>query len=342
MNERAAEAWNEVGSIPGVARLPFPWPVASAERLGLHASLRRFYRLIPQHAAKREPPTVVLVLYENDDAEAVARYQRAAHWFQAAGVRVPQVYGASSRALIVEDGGDVLLADAVDSVAVRDYYEQAARVVLALQSHGRAHPSPNPDLRLDRQRLRRELAFTEEHALHGWLECGPCARRQRAFDRLAAAVGEQPRRMCHRDFHSRNLLIDDDLMVLDFQDVMSGPLFYDVASLLHDDYRDVPAAMAARTLEIFRSAVPDSLSVAATAEVPAEPGSLSPAARQSLALAGAQRSLKALGTFGYQISVAGRRQYARFARRTWRHARRSLSGLGWHDLIEDLAVFDRL
>ena len=69
---------------------------------------------------------------------------------------------------------------------------------------------------------------------------------------------------------------------------------------------------------------------------------LPPGGRQGFALTAAQRSLKALGTFGYQVSVAGRREYAGYARRTWRHARRTLASLGWHDLIEALVVFDQL
>lgn len=382
--EQPDDAWPRLRAIAGVAELPLPWPVARAVRLGLHASARRFYRLMPAEAGT--PRTVVLVLYERDDAEAVERYARTARWFHSAlrspsrsdeqfcpnrvdvsshghrkhhcptegslpatgkkpdspGVRVPRIFARSARALVVEDGGDRLLAEATDTAGLRRHYDAATRAILALQRHGRAHPPPNPGLRLDGRRLRDELDFTEQHALRGWLKCGPSRRRDDAFDRLAAAVAEQPRRLCHRDFHSRNLLVNGDMMVLDFQDAMVGPLFYDLASLLRDDYRDVPTGAAARALETFWSGAAVTLPVSTAGGVPREPGLLPPAARQGLALTAAQRSLKALGTFGYQVSVAGRDEYARYARRTWRHARHALRALGWEVLVDDLAAFDRL
>ncbi|MGD8331618.1 MAG: phosphotransferase [Acidobacteriota bacterium] len=340
--EEPIDAWAELRTIPGVAELPLPWTVRHAERLGLHASLRRFYRLTPGPHDPAEAATLVLVLYERDDAEAVDRYDRAARWFRAAGVRVPRVYGKSARALIVEDGGDRLLADIPGSADLVPRYAAAAETIVALQTRGLELEGPNPDLHLDEERLRWELDFTEQHALRGWLEAGPSRLRDDAFDRLAAAVARQPRRLCHRDYHSRNLLVDDGLMVLDFQDAMEGPLFYDLVSLLRDDYRDIPAAAAEHALQVFAEAATVNPEVAAVAEVPEEPESLPPGGRQGLALTGAQRSLKALGTFGYQVTVNKRQEYAAYGRRTWRHTRRALAALGWHDLIADLAPFDRL
>lgn len=336
------EAWAQLGATPGVVALPFPWPVAGAMRLQLHASQRRFYRLIPVAGNDGLPASLVLVLYEHDDTEAVARYERTAHWFSAAGVRVPRVYGTSARALIVEDGGDRLLADAPDDDELAAHYAAAARTILSVQAHGQQAGGPNPDWCLDQTRLRKELDFTEQHALRGWLESAPSTARDEGFDRLAAAVDRQPRRICHRDYHSRNLLVEDGLMVVDFQDAMAGPLFYDLVSLLRDDYRDVPTAPAVGALEVFWAGARSTLGVSPLAEVPQQPASLPPGARQGFALTAAQRSLKALGTFGYQVSVAGRHEYVGYARRTWRHARLTLASLGWHDLIEALAVFDRL
>jgi aminoglycoside/choline kinase family phosphotransferase len=337
-----AEVWRELQSTPGVGEIALPWPVAGARRLGEHASLRRFYRLSPDPAHTGEPRTAVLVLYEDEDEEALRRYERTAHWFLGAGVHVPRVYALSARALLVEDGGDALLADAPADRDLETRYVEAARIILALQSHGLVEPHPNPSWSLDETRLRRELEFTEQHALRGWLEADPSPERERAFDLLAEEVGGQPSRVCHRDFHARNLLVGERLMVVDFQDVMAGPLFYDLASLLHDDYRDVPPTVSAAALETFWTAAAMPVPVSGEAAIPHQPAVLPRGARQGYALTAAQRSLKALGTFGYQVSVAGRHEYARYARRTWGHARRTLAALGWHELIEELAVFNRL
>jgi len=289
------------------------------------------------------PASLVLVVYEDDDAEAVARYERVAAWFVAAGVRVPEVIGGCSRGLLVEDGGDRLVATEPAGEGLAARYRDAARVILALQAHGRRRPPPNPGWALDGERLRDELGFTDRHALQGWLETPPSKGREGAFDRLAAAVAALPAVLCHRDYHSRNLLVTGSgLMVLDFQDAMSGPLFYDLASLLHDDYRDVPDSCATAALETFWEGAALPIEVSPLAEVPAEPALLPPGPRQALALIAAQRSLKALGTFGYQVGVASRHGYAAYAGRTWRHARRALAQLGWDDLVAELTAFDRL
>ncbi len=370
MSAEHGNAWSELSGVPGVGGLPFPWPVGGAVRLGLHASLRRFYRITPDTEATLDrwrsteavgrgdlrpqptplisagsealPPAVVLVLYESDDADAVARYERTARWFLAAGVRVPRIYGATTRALIVEDGGDLLLSEHAETAELTERYVEAVRVILALQANGLEEQGPNPDWRLDAERLRDELAFTEEHALRSWLEGEPLPRRDDGFERLATAVATLPRRMCHRDYHSRNLLVGDELMVVDFQDAMEGPLFYDLVSLLWDDYRDLPTTARAAAIETFWAGARTSVGTTAAADVPQEPGSLPAGARQGLALTAAQRSLKALGTFGYQVSVAGRYEYAAYARRTWGHAKRAIASLGWDDLLAELAVFDRL
>jgi len=259
-----------------------------------------------------------------------------------AGVRVPEIFAASRRALVVEDGGDVLFADDATADQVR-LYEQAAATVIAIQAHGRSAEPANPDWSLDAERLRNELEFTERYALRGWLGESPSVARAAGFDRLATAVAALPRAMCHRDFHSRNLMVGDRrLMVLDFQDLMEGPHLYDLVSLLRDDYRTVPQRGADAALTAFWEAGAADMTAVAEADIPSTPAILPPAVRQSFSLTVAQRALKALGTFGYQVTVVGNRDYASFGHGAWDHASAALVELGWNDLVEELAALDRL
>lgn len=327
-SELAAE-----GVLEGLA-LP---PGASLQRLTGHASTRRFFRMTTAEASS------VLVVYPSDDHDGPSRYVETADFFWRAGVRVPRVESVGARALVVEDGGDELLDQAAEGQLTR-LYRQAARALVSLQCRGRRHAAPNPDLRLDAARLRSELDFMEQHALRGWLgiESGS-GGRARAYDRLVSEVARQPLALCHRDYHARNLLVSGDrLMVLDFQDVMAGPLLYDIASLIWDNYCDVDSAIATSTLASFWAGCGRRLEVTDAAEIPAYPAGLPPPARQAFCLVGLQRCLKALGTFGYQVTVAGNRDYARFAPRTWRHARMALVALGWDDVLRQLEDFDQL
>ncbi|TNE78997.1 MAG: phosphotransferase, partial [Gammaproteobacteria bacterium] len=68
----------------------------------------------------------------------------------------------------------------------------------------------------------------------------------------------QPTVLVHRDFHSRNLMLLDNggIGVIDFQDAVTGPLTYDLVSLLRDCYIRWPASyVSRRALNYYRRAV---------------------------------------------------------------------------------------
>lgn len=58
-----------------------------------------------------------------------------------------------------------------------------------------------------------------------------------ATDALVNNALAQPRVFVHRDYHSRNLMVaEENPGILDFQDAVSGPVTYDLVSLLRDCY----------------------------------------------------------------------------------------------------------
>ena len=64
---------------------------------------------------------------------------------------------------------------------------------------------------------------------------------RREFAILIEALASEPRVLCHRDYHSRNLMLhDEQLYIIDFQDARMGPDTYDLVSLLRDSYVDLP------------------------------------------------------------------------------------------------------
>ena len=82
--------------------------------------------------------------------------------------------------------------------------------------------------------------------------------------------------------------------MVDIQDARWGPDTYDIASLLRDAYVDLEEPEVERLLDAYVSRLaPDSRS-----EI-----------RRRFHLSAAQRMIKALGTFGYQISKLGRERY---------------------------------
>ncbi len=308
------------GVLAGLLRQP---PVA-ARRLTGHASSRRFYRL-----AWRDGSTAVAVVYPDGAGDGVRRYAGTAAWLRRAGVRVPRVLAVGTRALLVSDAGDRLL-DAWPRAggARRRCYRQAFAFLEAIRRHARREPLPPGPPGLDARRLRAELDYLERHAAAG--EVAGRDDRSIWYARLVEAIAALPVVACHRDYHARNLLVREGrVWVVDFQDLMPGPLWYDHASLLWDNYCDVPREWQGELLAPVLAATCAHPPPRADAAVPAWPRGLSPGARQAFCLVGVQRSLKALGTFAYQVRVAGREEYRGCVARTLEHVRAAVGQLGW-------------
>ncbi|MDH3628402.1 MAG: phosphotransferase [Acidobacteriota bacterium] len=160
--------------------------------------------------------------------------------------------------------------------------------------------------RLDGTRFRREMDFFVTHFIGGHLNVQPpAAILTPLLHRLADEAGRCPQPvLCHRDFHSRNIVLSDggDLALVDLQDACWGPDSYDLASWLYDAYFDRPDDWVSVGIETF---VRDRLDAD---EVPRFQERLEPVA--------AQRMLKALGTFGFQAASRGEPRYLEGVPRT--------------------------
>ena len=128
------------------------------------------------------------------------------------------------------------------------------------------------------------------------------------FERLVTPLAAEPRVLCHRDYHSRNLMVHDGrLVVIDFQDARMGPATYDLVSLLRDSYADLPDTAIEGLKARFLSQAPDP-----------PPSAEFDSRFDAMAL---QRNLKALGTFGYQTSVRRNPVYIQYIPRTLHYVR---------------------
>ena len=170
-----------------------------------------------------------------------------------------------------------------------------------LQQGGAAHASPAflpYGLAFDVEKLTWELDFFVRYFLEAHRGASLDTAERQALDEewhaLAAALAAEPRVVCHRDYHSRNLMVHDGrLVMIDFQDARMGPDTYDLVSLLRDSYVRLPEADVDGLIARFLAG-PD--------RPPVDAGGF----RARFDLMAMQRNLKALGTFGYQVAVAGR------------------------------------
>lgn len=172
----------------------------------------------------------------------------------------------------------------------------------------------------DAERLAREMDLFPEWYLGHYhqhpLSQGEIAQWQRLRDLVCHRLVTMPQVFVHRDYHSRNLMVrDEQLIVIDFQDAVSGPLPYDLVSLLRDSYIDWPVEQVLAMQQSF------------WARIPAEQrGGQSLADFQTdFAWVAVQRHLKVLGIFARLSFRDGKHGYLRDLPLTWRHVQWALA-----------------
>jgi aminoglycoside/choline kinase family phosphotransferase len=152
---------------------------------------------------------------------------------------------------------------------------------------------------LDAERFRFEMDFFLEHYAEGLRGLSkPTTELREELYGLADRAATTPTRvLCHRDLHSRNLMILDDgsLAMVDIQDARWGPDSYDLASLLRDAYVEIDERWLEPLIEGYLRALADS----------PEPRAF----RRRLDIVAAQRMIKALGSFGYLTVVKRMNRY---------------------------------
>lgn len=310
---------------------------AVVEPLTGEASDRAFFRL----SLPGMTPLVAMVHPEPFRLEDLPWFHHA-RFLREIGAPVPAIVGSwpGEGILLVQDLGDQTLARALEHATEKRrhfLYRQAVQIIVSLQQEGT--PALTPDLpaaraALDTDRFLFELRFFHQHYVQELmgdpLGKAESARLEEWFVELAskAAAGRQV--LCHRDFHSRNLMLRGDrLYMVDFQDARMGPWLYDLASLLRDSYVDLPEDLVQEMTEFFLEAVEEaggSWSASMTRQD----------VDRELQITSLQRNIKAVGTFAHQAVVRGNRSYLPCVPRTLANVRANLARLGLDGI---LAVF---
>jgi len=285
------------------------------------ASDRRYFRIIPA-----DGPSIVLALHAGPIDFASLPFAIVGELLQQIPLPVPGVLGHSDELgiLALQDLGDVTLQAHLGAASPAEHaalYRQAVALIELLQRRGselRSDRYPPYRVAFDVEKLTWELQFFVKHFIEGYrgVELDAAARTAVAGE-WAAIVHElaaEPRVLCHRDYHSRNLMLaEGSLYIIDFQDARMGPDTYDLVSLLRDSYVDIADRELDELIAYFLALKNCDRSVAADEEF-----------RRRFDLMALQRNLKALGTFGYQTMTRRNTVYIQYMPRTLRYARTNL------------------
>jgi hypothetical protein len=238
-------------------------------------------------------------------------------------VPVPRILGHSNALGIIalQDLGDVTLQAHLGAATRAEHaalYRQAVTFISTIQQRGKelASSAYVPyGIAFDVEKLTWELQFFTKHFLEAYRGAALTAAAREALAAEYAVIVEElatePRVLCHRDYHSRNLMLHEgSLHIIDFQDARMGPDTYDLVSLLRDSYVDLTEPQVEELIAFF-------LALQRTSD--------EQEFRRRFDLMALQRNLKALGTFGFQTTSRVNTVYIQYIPRTLNYVRANLA-----------------
>lgn len=248
-----------------------------------------------------------------------------------AGLSTPETLAVDAEQgfLLLEDFGDATFTKLLDTGAdAAPLYELATDVLIRIREQDAALTADLPPY--DPEARTGHLSTFLDYLWPEAMGCEPTPEERATFNALwlnalkaAPTLGQG---FVHRDFHVDNLMRLEGRSgvaacgVLDFQDAAYGPFAYDLASLLEDARRDVPASVRTACLARYQAAVP----TLQANEIAA-----------ALAVHGGQRHCRVAGLWIRLWRRDGKPGYLKHMRRTLDHLEHSLR----HPALADIAAF---
>ena len=229
------------------------------------ASTRRYFRV---HTSGTPARVVVMVVPNEDRAVEPVNYPflNVHAYLEAHHCPVPKVLRpALAQGLIVlEDLGDETLEAAASAYGLHtpetvSLYKRAIGLIAQLQSLPAHSECVAFDRKFDFKLLRWELDHFRQWLLEEGrgINLGPPEAKvvEESFDRLAGQLAEVPLALAHRDFQSRNIMVDPSkqLRLIDFQDALLACRVYDLVALLRDSYVSLDDVQVVDLINFFAS-----------------------------------------------------------------------------------------
>jgi N-acetylmuramate 1-kinase len=283
------------------------------------ASDRRYFRVLVKDARP-----IVLAMHAGSIDFAAMPFVSIARLLAAVPLPVPKILHHSNElgVLGLEDLGDVTLQAHLGAASPAEHaalYRQAVTLIVRMQQRAedlRSDGYPPYRIAFDVEKLTWELEFFVRHYLLAYkgtaFSDDERGQLRAEWSAIVEELAAEPRVLCHRDYHSRNLMLHDgQLYMIDFQDARMGPDTYDLASLLRDSYVDLTAPQVDELIAFFL----------ALKGVTVRHDEF----RRRFDLMALQRNLKALGTFGYMTTSRNNTVYIQYIPRTLAYVKGNLA-----------------
>jgi len=197
------------------------------------ASFRRYFR------ARLADGRSFVVMDAPPGKEDCAAFLRVAELLRGAGVHAPEVHASdlAQGFLVLSDLGTQTFLDVLDERNADALMRDATEALLRWQLATRTGALPPYDEPL----LRREMGLFPDWYIARHVGATLSAAQQDALQEIIALLAgsalAQAQVYVHRDYMPRNLMLSEpNPGVLDFQDAVTGPISYDMVSLLRDAF----------------------------------------------------------------------------------------------------------
>ncbi len=226
-------------------------------------SSRRFLRVKGDNG-----DNLILIRPSNDSGgmrEQEAFFNIGSHLYRK-GVRVPRIhlYDRASGEILVDDLGDLRFYNIISGLSchadIISYYKRAIKLLFMFQTRATSGFDIrwccgswlyDSEFSFEREALYFARYFLKEIAK---IDIDSDSAVKKGLYSLCRRVDLFSYRgwLIHRDFQSRNIMsVGQSLYIIDFQGAMVGPLFYDIASLLHDPYIRLPYSIKTGLFEYY-------------------------------------------------------------------------------------------
>jgi len=280
----------------------------TAQKLAGDASTRSYFRV-------REAEEQFVICKYNDASQNLNSFLKIVKILEENGIRVPRLIDeiTDSGVVLQEDLGQESLHSSfavLDSDDFFSYYEKAIDIIIKMQKidQKKYKSSDFSSLSFDSEKLMYEVNFCCTYFIEKYLGQGAKKNQLKVvtdcYFKVAAYLEKHCNVFVHRDYHSKNLMIkEQELVVIDFQDARMGTIAYDLVSLLEDSYIPIPEQLKNKLYNCFES----------KAVIPYSKDEFSYLYRMTAI----QRIFKAIGSFSYVFELKKDPKYLRYIDRSF-------------------------
>ena len=198
------------------------------------ASFRRYFRLIHED-------TNLILMDSSLEKSSLEPFIKITNLLHSVNTHAPEILyeDLEKGFLILEDLGSTNLLDTLNKDNMKELYKKCIDEIIIMQE------IDAKDLPLyDESFLKLEMNLVIEWFLEKYLKKELTDKEKKSMnntlDIVSNKVLSHPQNyFVHRDFHSRNIMHNEPLGIIDYQDAMNGSIVYDLVSLLKDLYIEI-------------------------------------------------------------------------------------------------------